>query len=233
MLPRNGEWEYAREFIGVSPVLDDERREAFLQALQSLREEQLDAERREEEERVRREEAIRRDVEEARRLRAENEARERRRLDEERARREEQEEGRAKVTEGDFGVDGTPPSPLPSSLARNKHSGGQAGAGSAPQPRGPLARKGAAARGGGGAVAAPTLMSRASMVLSNLRMLVDEIAGAFQTKPYVLLRMLAFVVGLLLLLSRKKIRERIARILGVSWGKIKATAGMGTKVSYI
>jgi hypothetical protein len=71
------------------------------------------------------------------------------------------------------------------------------------------------------------------MVLENLRMLVDEIAGAFRTNPYVLLRVLAFIIGLLLLLSRKRIRERIARILGVSWGKVKATAGMGTKVSYI
>jgi len=71
------------------------------------------------------------------------------------------------------------------------------------------------------------------MVLGNLRTLVDEIAGAFQTNPYVLLRMLAFVIGLLLLLSRKKIRERIAQIVGVGWNKVKATAGMGTKVSYI
>lgn len=71
------------------------------------------------------------------------------------------------------------------------------------------------------------------MVLTNLRTLVDEIAGAFQTNPYVLMRMLAFVVGLLMLLSRKKIRDRIAQILQTSWNKVRATAGMGTKVSYI
>lgn len=70
-------------------------------------------------------------------------------------------------------------------------------------------------------------------MLGNLRVLVDEIATAFQTNPYVLMRMLAFVIGLLLLLSRKKVRERMARIIGVSWNKVKATVGMGTKVSYI
>jgi hypothetical protein len=240
VLPRNNEWEYAHEFISVSPVLDDERREAFLQALDSLREEQLEAERREEEERVKREEAIRRDIEEARRLRAENEARERRRLEEERVKREVEERERkermaaaaAAATEGDFGVERTPTPPV-GAKSRSRPPGGQpsSSAGGLARPRGPLPRKGASA--GGNAVAAPTLMSRASMVLGNLRMLVDEIAGAFRTNPYVLLRVLAFIIGLLLLLSRKRIRERIARILGVSWGKVKATAGMGTKVSYI
>ena len=40
VLPRNGEWEYAKEFIGMSEVLDEERREMFQQTLQALREEQ-------------------------------------------------------------------------------------------------------------------------------------------------------------------------------------------------
>ena len=246
VLPRNSEWDYAHEFISVSPVLDDERRDAFLQALDTLREEQAEAERRGEEERAKREEAIRRDVEEARRLRAENEAREGRRLEEERVRREAEEAGekeraKAAATEGDFGVEGTTPvTATPPALKRRKPAdGSQAsssprGGGSAARPRGPLPRRGAGGGGGGNAVAAsPTLMSRASVVLGNLRRLVDEIAGAFQTNPYVLLRMLAFVIGLLLLLSRKRIRERIAQIVGVGWNKVKATAGMGTKVSYI
>lgn len=241
MLPRNGEWGYARDFICASPVLDDERREAFLQALDTLREEQAAAERREEEERLRREEAIRRDVEEARRLRAENEARERRRLEEERVRREAEEKERrerakgGKATEGDFGVESAP-APTPATRGggsgRAKTSGGAASGGAMARPRAALPGRGAGG-GASNAVAAPTLMSRASRVLENLRVLVDEIAGAFQTNPYVLLRMLAFVIGLLLLLSRKRIRERIARVIGASWAKVKATAGMGTKVSYI
>ncbi|KAL1620721.1 hypothetical protein SLS56_009540 [Neofusicoccum ribis] len=43
VLPRNGEWDYAREFIGMSEVLDDERKEAFLLALHGLKEEQENA----------------------------------------------------------------------------------------------------------------------------------------------------------------------------------------------
>ncbi|KAK4233793.1 pinin/SDK/memA/ protein conserved region-domain-containing protein [Achaetomium macrosporum] len=232
VLPRNSEWDYAREFISVSPVLDDERREAFLQALESLREEQLAAERREEEERLKREEAIRRDIEEARRLRAENEAREKRRLEEERLKRERDaaESSAAKATEGDFGLDERAATP-PTAGSKPKPPSSQSSTGSSmPRPRGPVPRRGSGGSGNAVVAPTPTLMSRASMVLDNLRLLVDEVAGAFKTNPYVLLRMLAFVIGLLLLLSRKRFRERIAGILEVSWGKIKATAGMGTKI---
>jgi hypothetical protein len=48
VLPRNEEWDYAREFISMSEVLDDERKEAFLLALHGLREEKEDTEKREE-----------------------------------------------------------------------------------------------------------------------------------------------------------------------------------------
>ncbi|KAL1842735.1 hypothetical protein VTJ49DRAFT_4373 [Mycothermus thermophilus] len=212
VLPRNGEWEYAREFISVSPVLDDERRDAFLQALDTLREETEAAERREEEERRKREEAIRRDIEEARRLRAENEARERKRIEEERARREAAEaQAKASASVADFGVDGstTPP--------RRRGTPAAAGSRSPASSRGLARSKGPVARraGSGNTVATPTLMSRATTVLRNLRVLVDEVASAFRTNP------------------RKKIRERMARAIGVAWAKVKATAGMGTKVSYI
>lgn len=80
-LPRVGEWEYAREFIMMSEVLDDERKEAFLQALYGLREEQENAAKREEELRVRQRE----EAEERRR--AEEQA-EQQRLDEERRRQD-------------------------------------------------------------------------------------------------------------------------------------------------
>ncbi|KAH8890777.1 hypothetical protein GQ53DRAFT_157198 [Thozetella sp. PMI_491] len=212
VLLRNNEWDYAREFISMSSVLDEERRDAFLQALQSLQEEQQEASRREREEKQQQEEQLRRDLEEARRLRAENEERERRRLEEERARRE--------ASEVDYGIERTPSA---RSRDTRRHSGAA------------LSRPSASTsnKGKGKAVAPPTFAARATMILSNLRVLVEHWSNAFQTNPAVLLRTLAFVIGLLLMLSRKSIRERISRILGVSWNKVKATAGMGVKVSYI
>ncbi|KAH8702919.1 hypothetical protein GQ44DRAFT_630998 [Phaeosphaeriaceae sp. PMI808] len=82
VLPRNEEWDYAREFITMSEVLDDERKEAFLLALHSLKEEKEDTEAREEKLRQQQQEQMeeRRKETEARRLeqsRAEDERRKR------------------------------------------------------------------------------------------------------------------------------------------------------------
>lgn len=82
VLPRNEEWDYAREFITMSEVLDDERKEAFLLALHSLKEEKEDAEAREEKLRQQQQEQMeeRRKETEAKRLeqsRAEDERRKR------------------------------------------------------------------------------------------------------------------------------------------------------------
>ncbi|CBX97306.1 hypothetical protein IAQ61_007281 [Plenodomus lingam] len=82
VLPRNDEWDYAREFISMSEVLDDERKEAFMLALHSLKEEKEDAEAREEKLRQQQQEQMeeRRRETERRRLeqsRAEDERRKR------------------------------------------------------------------------------------------------------------------------------------------------------------
>lgn len=208
VLLRNNEWDYAREFISVSSVLDDERREAFLQALESLQEEQQEKERQEQAERQRQEEQLRRDLEEARQLRAENEAREKRRLEEERAKRE--------ASEVDYGVESSAgngsyrnnhrPAPSHSSISR-------------PTGRAPTA--------------APTLRARASMVLSRVRTLVEQLAMTLNANPAIVTRLLIFIVSFLVMLGHKGLRQRIQKILSASWGKVRATAGMGTKVSYI
>lgn len=210
VLVRNDEWDYAREFITHSAVLDEERREAFFQALQSLRDEQLLAEKREQEERQRQEDAIRRDIEEARRLRAENEERERKRLEEERARRQ-------AASEVDYGIE------------RTLSKAGSSGRGK----QTPKAARTAPTRRSKAVAAPPSFTARATMVLTNIKALIDQLATNFQTNPFLLYRTAAFIIGLLLMFSRKSIREKIRRILGSSWNKVRATAGMGVKVSYI
>lgn len=245
VLPRNNQWEYAREFITMSVVLDEERREAFLQALQSLEEEQQEAERREQEERQRREEAIRRDIEEARRLRAENEERERKRLEEERRDRENRQRRRQADTgsEVDYGIEKTP-SVTSRGGSTKGGGGGKSKAEAVTPPSSTSARKPATKKPSAKLPAAPkssagsgsqstSLATRASMVLTNIRTLVEQLSLRLQTQPFVLYRTLAFIITLLLMLSRRSVRERVSRILGQSWDKVKATAGMGVKVSYI
>lgn len=201
VLLRNNEWEYAREFITVSSVLDDERREAFLQALESLQEDQQEAQRREEEERERRAEELRRDAEEARRLREEGERAERRRKELER-------QGGSEVDYGveDAPIRGAPREPRRSALSRGPKK--------APAPP-------------------PTLGERATVLVQRFHAAFDHLGVVLQTNPMLLMRAVAFVLGLVLVLSRQGVRQRIRRIIAGSWGKVKATAGMGVKVSYI
>lgn len=223
MLIRNNEWDYAREFIGASSVLDDERREAFLQALQSLQEDQQEAEQQEREEKQRQEDQLRRDIEEAKKLRAENEEREKRRLEEERARRA--------GTEIDYGVEA---SSARSAGGKARRSSGQAGAG----PRTSRPRPARSAAGGSSpnkskAVAPAAFGARAAVMFANVRAMIERMGMTLHTNPMLLMRLLAFIVGLLIMFGRKNMRERVAHIMATSWNKVKATAGMGVKVSYI
>ncbi|KAI0180908.1 hypothetical protein GGR52DRAFT_522170 [Hypoxylon sp. FL1284] len=214
VLLRNNEWDYAREFINASAVLDDERREAFLQALQSLQEEQQQSERREHEERQKQEEQLQKDIEEARRLRAENEARERRRLDEERARRE--------GSEVDYGIEKTQNAPMPRSKTRTG-SNGSALSRSA-KPSSSKEKK---------TVAPPGLGARAVMIIANLRNVIEKMGASLRANPALLVRLVAFIISVIVMFGRRGIRERVQQILGTGWNKVKTTAGMGVKVSYI
>jgi hypothetical protein len=216
VLLRNNEWDYAREFISVSDVLDDERREAFLQALQSLQDEQRLKEKQECEEKNRLDEQIRQDAEDARRFRAENEQREARRLEEERMRRV--------GSEVDYGIEQTTsqagsskvrPKRAQSSLAKSTRTDG------AP----PQAKRAQAQ--------ATSLATRLEMAMINVRIFYEGLQATFKTNPTMLFRTVAFILSLVFMFSRRSIREKISRIMAGSWSKVRATAGMGMKVSYI
>ncbi|KAI5926362.1 hypothetical protein F4810DRAFT_654102 [Camillea tinctor] len=215
VLLRNNEWDYAREFISASSILDEERRDAFLQALQSLREDQDESERREREEKQRQEDKLKKDIEEARKLRAENEARERRRIEEERARRE--------GSEIDYGIEQTPSTPG-SSKARHKRVSSSLSKSSARSP-GSKKKKAVTRR--------PSMSARALMIIANIRNVIEQMGASFKSNPILLLKFIAFVASIGIMLGKRSVRERIQRILGTGWNKVKTTAGMGVKVSYI
>ena len=156
---------------------------------------------------------MRREVEEARRQRAENEERERKRIEEDRLRRE--------GSEVDYGIEQTP------SYAMNNSSKAQQ---SRPQQRLPRT---SVSRPNTKAVAPQTFTGQASLLLSRLRTAIQELAFSLNGNPVLLMRLLAFVMGLLIMVGHQGIRQRVQRILGASWNKVKMTAGMGAKVSYI
>ena len=215
VLVRNDEWEYAREFITVNSLLDEERREAFLQALQSLQEEQQEQHRVEREERQKQEDKLRRDAEEAKRVRAEQEEVQRRRAEEDKARRE--------GSEVDYGIESTPLTARATNGRTARPSLPPAGS----KPRSSLSKPKAKAPG------PLTLTARATLLVTRLRAIVEQLGASLNSNPILVTRFIVFVMGFLLMLGNKGMRERLQRILGTSWGKVKATAGMGTKVSYI
>ncbi|KAG9253321.1 uncharacterized protein F5Z01DRAFT_162125 [Emericellopsis atlantica] len=218
VLLRNDEWDYAREFITMSVVLDEERREAFLQALQSLREDQEAQEKQEREERQRQEEQLQREIEEARRQRERVEAREKGRLEEERAKRA--------ASETDYGVEDTP-SIASSSRARPNRSTSEAASKSARPPRSSMAKS------NGKAVAPLTITARASMVIGRLQSIIAQLGASLNSNPTLVMRLLIFIMSMLIMFGNRAVRQRVQRVLGASWAKVLATAGMGTKVSYI
>jgi hypothetical protein len=67
ILPRNGEWDYAREYVSMSETLDNARKEAFLVALHELREAEV-RQRRVESERLAAMKRRQREVEEEKRM---------------------------------------------------------------------------------------------------------------------------------------------------------------------
>jgi hypothetical protein len=159
---------------------------------------------------------LKKDIEDARRRRNEDEERER----EERARRE-----KGASSETDYGVEDSPPKSNASNKARSVKGGSAKGSRSIPSPS--STARSAVPK------SPPGLITRAGNIIGNMRKLLETMAGNFKTRPLFLLQTLAFIVGLLVVLSRRNVKERIKRIVGQGWTKVRQTAGMGVKVSYI
>lgn len=230
VLPRNSEWEYAREFITMSEILDEERKEAFHQALQNIQDEkEFDSKREEELQKQREqqlEDARRRDEDARKAFEARNA--------ENRDRRRQQQESQ-KVTEHDYGIDAShigrqnkPATKQPSGAGRSSAK--------LPIPDKTSSSKTGRSQGvgsGKSASTSPTMMGRFAFLMNAFQHSVVSMGQNVRSHPRALLRMLALLVALLMALSRRDIRNRLARARDASWDKLKQTVGMGVKVSYI
>jgi hypothetical protein len=207
VLLRNNEWDLSRQIISESEILDEERREAFLQAFGSLRDERDELKAREREQQLY-EEEVRKHEERERRIREE----------------EERDRGREDGSELDYGVEESHPSGSVKAKSATGSSSGHRKTVASPTARSSKPVKKAAP---------PTLVMRASNIINNLRALLDNMASGFAKNPMLLLRMMAFIIGFLMVFGQRNVRERIKRVLGQGWMKVRQTAGMGVKVSYI
>ncbi|KFX87213.1 hypothetical protein V495_08690 [Pseudogymnoascus sp. VKM F-4514 (FW-929)] len=231
VLLRNDEWAYARDFISASEVLDEERRDAFLAALQSLEDEREEAAQREQDLAREKEEKLQADLEEARRRRIESEEREARRLEEQRSARA--------GSEVDYGVDSSHPVQSNGSAnGKASHTNGSASGKSSPS-KSAAPRKGAIksrvvhpTRPSGStqpATTPPNMITRATALMGNVQKLIKVLAATLLNNPGSVLRTIAFAILILLALGNRQVKDRLRGM----WDKVRGTMGMATKVSYI
>jgi ribosomal protein L32E len=203
VLPRNEEWDYAREFIAMSEVLDDDRKEAFLLALHSLKEEKEDAEAREEKLRQQQREQM-----EERRRETEAARLEQSRAEDERRKRDEENRRQPRGSDERFRK---PPQAAPPAT-RTSHQQSPAKKSHTPPPG---------------------ISNRASAIFASVQSLISNTAHHMTANPMALFRTLLFLVAFTLAIGRRDLRDRIMRILRNAWDKVRRTVGMGVKVSYI
>ena len=221
VLPANNEWQYARQFIEMNDALDEERREAFLNALQSLQEEkdgtaqrerELEAQRQKEMDEQRKQQ----EEEEARRIEEARKEAERRQREAEVERQRPSSSGSAtssKATNGSA-------KPTPNGHKTPTTTNGRPS--SKPQRKPP-----------GSASTSPSLYNRASSVVNNLQQMVLHASRSMTGSSMALLRLVMFMMAFLLIIARRDLRLKIKRTLNGGFTKVKQTVGMGVKVSYI
>ena len=218
VLPRNEEWEYAQEFINLSEVLDEERKELFLQTLDGLKEEKERGEMR------------------AAELQRQKDAElERQRDDERRQAEEEAAKAAAAQTNGhkrntsevDYGIEkgGSVRGKTKPSKASDKST-----------PTGKSSSRTALSSSNSKSSkkqVKPESRSQTRAVATMLRNLFKKIMQRVSGNPLSIARAVLFVLGILMAVSRQDVRGRLARITDSAWQKVKGTVGMGVKVSYI
>ncbi|KAL8912380.1 MAG: hypothetical protein Q9171_002566 [Xanthocarpia ochracea] len=220
ILPANDQWEYAKEFIHLSETLDEERKDFFHQALEQVEAEKTQGGQYEHNYTSRRQQAPDVKDDSSQDLqRAEPEpVEEIEHLPEHRRSSSQQEYGIEEVKERPRARE--PSSQPAASIPRMTKSTPQR---NKPSPSKLSPRK-------------PTnngVLARSAAVITAFQNLVSNLTLSMSKNPLALLRFVLFLIALLVALSRRDVKDRIARMTGAGWDKIKRTVGMGVRVSYI
>ena len=217
VLPANNEWEYAKDFIQMSDTLDDEQKEAFQQALDGLKAvktqphqdptHQVNGA-------TNTAENTSEDLKEAEPKPVED--------------TEHTPEHRRSNSEKDYGIEEVkkPPKPKePNTRADPQRAGNKSNQQRNIKPNSSKvsARKSSSDR----------VIQRSKEFVALFQNLISNMTQSLSKNPLTLLRLILFLVALLVALSRRDVKERVKRIAGDGWNKIKRTVGMGVKVSYI
>ncbi|KAL8876429.1 MAG: hypothetical protein Q9192_008866, partial [Flavoplaca navasiana] len=220
VLPANNEWEYAKEFIQISELLDEERKDIFQQALSQLEAEKT------EEGHTELDYSQRRD-----RTPDATEATDQDLLSAEPKPLEEDDHHpqshRRSNSEQDYGIEElqkkrlnpikpsaqAPTSSIPRATRQRNNNSKSSPSKLSPQK--------ISTNSG--------LLARSGAVINAFQNLVSNMALSMSKNPLALLRFVLFLVALLVALSRRDVKDRVTRITGVGWEKVKRTVGMGVK----
>lgn len=219
VLPQNNEWDYAREFITMSEVLDEERREAFLQALDMLKEEKNHDAVREAELKRRQEQEL-----ESRRQEEERRRREDARLEEQRAKQASEGRQAREVATSSSSASGKGNG---SATSKTSQASGQGARSSQPpSTRPPKSNKTPKSP-------PPGLYRRTASLLATLQTSILNARQSILKNPLGMLRFVLFFFAFAMAFARRDVRERLKRLLDDVYNKVRRTVGMGVKVSYI
>ncbi|TQB76691.1 hypothetical protein MPDQ_007086 [Monascus purpureus] len=226
VLPRNNEWEYARDFISLSDVLDEERKEAFLQALENLKEEKEMGELRAAEIQRGKEAEMAKHAREAERRMAEEAAAAA-------PERSGQNGLRRASSEVDFGIEKNHPNgTLKGKGAKSERR--QSGTKTATAPgRSTVSASSSSSKNVKKSEKPRARPGQLRALTNAIRNLLRHIAQAASSNPLSVFRTLVFILGIIMAFSKQNVRERVGKITGAGWQKVKGTIGMGVKVSYI
>ncbi|KAI9665122.1 MAG: hypothetical protein M1831_002132 [Alyxoria varia] len=231
VLPRNQDYAYAREFINMNEVLNEERKEAFIQALQSVQDEREFNSKKEAELQRQREQQVEdtrnRDhgTQKAQQARSKPQA-------------VNHEEPFVSKAESEKWTKDNLKSEVPKKQITKPSTNAHAVSKTFPQT-GPAKRSAGANPDQGqsnrnGARRPPARLSkRFALLFGVVQKGIMSMAQSLRAHPLKLIRMLALLIAFLMALSRRDLRDRLLEAQNKSWTKLKQTVGMGTKVSYI
>lgn len=228
VLPRNEEWDYATEFIRLSEVLDEERKEGLLQTLEELKDEQERGNQRAAE--LQRE----KDAELEHQMREEEEQRAQAAADAERLR---QNGHKRSSSEVDYGIEKNHPSSVsksrPTKAVDKSNGSGRSIPSSGRTTFSPPPTSSSSKNVKKTEKPSAPVLRQARALYNVMRNIFQNLGQAVAGNPMSILRTILFMLGIMMALSRQDVRERIRRLTNTSWQKIRGTVGMGVKVSYI
>lgn len=219
VLPRTGEWNYAREFINMSDLLDEEIREEFLQTLRSLEDEDKKGQDHFEDALPQQEKLTEQEPLPAEEMRPDSM---------ETLRQEPSATHHRSDSEQDYGID-KPRAPLDVPKLQPALPEATSKPAKSVQPK----TSRSPPKKSTGMTMNNSIYKRSAAVLSALQRLIQNMTEQVSQNPMSLLRFVLFLMGLIAAFSRSDVKDRLGRLTGVGWDKVKRTVGMGVKVSYI